>query len=1036
MNSGSSSKFRPFDICVITAANEYQAMGYENQLDLRKSKGYLPEGTEFFVFADPNGKRIGSGGSTIYVLYKLLEHFSKTSQYKSLGEVLEKRISIIHSGGDSRRLPAYSPVGKLFFPLPTDFFPLAEKDGKMDGFVTIFDLFLNNLSYLPYQENGQVIVASGDVLLVFDGSKAVIDELGVTGVAYPGPFEVATNHGVYIVGENHSSDKPVKVSDFLQKPTYDELEKCNGFDLANRAFIDTGIMNFANDAVKTLMDASGISIDDKKILVESEGLADLLINGDIQFDIYKEMPFAMLGKDMDDPFKGSIKEIPFLVSLLPFCEFFHAGTSRHLIQNFHAINYTASTYDFRNYNKSSILDKSILGNAFVYNSMIKTTNLKSRGASFIEGCQLDGKIRLEGNNIITGIPKTVRNIDLEEGNCITCIPIIRKSDEESEWVSVIYGIEDDFKRVCEDPKATFLNMNFMEWMKYRDISFDILWNDGDNHDVWNARIFPFHKCSDASLQSALKLQLKYKSHKNETDSLESWKSMPRMSLKEILESVDYKRLLDNYSELYRAISLENLADLITSSNELSSDKIISWCEKSGNYVTAAEKTFGLIEQETDNKLHQARLYKLLSNITNQAREKGVVISDSDIPNLLEPIDYEDKAFELVREAIRTGLDFGHKPQRADKISIRSDEVVWVSSAVRFDFAGGWSDTPPYCLEYGGSVLNAAVKLNGQYPIQVIGKLHDDYAIKINSIDLGEHITISDTSQMKDFDDPSVWTALPKASLIASGIIPEDLDFDLHDTLKRLGSGIDLTLFSAVPAGSGLGTSSILASAVIACLSKIVGQELTHEDLFNRTLYTEQLMTTGGGWQDQIGGFVGGVKHIQTEPGLYQIPRISWTDLKIEHNVDLSERFLLYYTGLRRMAKGILKNIVGKYLDRDEIVINTISQLREMSIEMKTLLDHRDIDNFGKSINKVWELNKVLDPGTTNDEIEKVLDMISPHIYGAKLLGAGGGGFFFIVTKGAKQSQIVKSILENDPPNHRARFYNFDIDMGGLKINVL
>jgi len=137
-----------------------------------------------------------------------------------------------------------------------------------------------------------------------------------------------------------------------------------------------------------------------------------------------------------------------------------------------------------------------------------------------------------------------------------------------------------------------------------------------------------------------------------------------------------------------------------------------------------------------------------------------------------------------------------------------------------------------------------------------------------------------------------------------------------------------------------------------------------------------------------------------------------------------------------MAKGILRNIVGKYLDRDETVINTISQLRTKSLEMKTLLDRRDIDQFGKSINEVWELNKILDPGTTNNEIEKILDMISPHIYGAKLLGAGGGGFLFIVTKGAKQSHLVKSILENNPPNNRARFYDFDIDMGGLKINVL
>ena len=278
---------------------------------------------------------------------------------------------------------------------------------------------------------------------------------------------------------------------------------------------------------------------------------------------------------------------------------------------------------------------------------------------------------------------------------------------------------------------------------------------------------------------------------------------------------------------------------------------------------------------------------------------------------LEPDKLEDKAFELICEAIGKGIHYDELPSQK-RIQIRSDEVVWVCSPARLDFAGGWSDTPPYCLEHGGSVLNAAVKLNGQYPIQVIGKLHPEPFIKINSIDLGEHIIVSEISEMLSYQDPTNWTALPKAAFVVTGIIPEYTKLNLQDILKELGSGIDLTLFSAVPSGSGLGTSSILGSAIIACLSRMLGQELTQEDssplikgvrgLFNRTLYMEQLMTTGGGWQDQIGGVVGGVKHITTEPGWFQTPRISWTDLKVRPDMVLSERFLLYYTGLRRMAK--------------------------------------------------------------------------------------------------------------------------------------
>ena len=104
--------------------------------------------------------------------------------------------------------------------------------------------------------------------------------------------------------------------DFLQKPTYDELEKCNGLDTANRAFIDTGVMNFGIDAIEVLMRASRVSLADGKIVVGKDSLCEDLINvreaiprigANIQLDIYKEIPFAMLGKlSTDDGLNGLV----------------------------------------------------------------------------------------------------------------------------------------------------------------------------------------------------------------------------------------------------------------------------------------------------------------------------------------------------------------------------------------------------------------------------------------------------------------------------------------------------------------------------------------------------------------------------------------------------------------------------------------------------------------------------------------------------------------------------------------------------------
>ena len=1059
-----------YDICVITAANEHQAQGYREQLKWRKDRGDLPENTEFLVFADPQGKRIGSGGSTIYVLYKLLEHFCHTDngKHQSPHELFKgKRILILHSGGDSRRLPAYSAVGKIFIPLPTSF--------STEGFVTLFDLLLNNFTQLPCLSDGQVVVASGDVLLSFDASEVAFSDSGVTGLAYPGPVEVASNHGVYIVPQTQSGENLRKVVDFLQKPTYDELKKCNGLDPANRAFIDTGVMNFGIDSIKVLMRASGISLEDGKVVVGKDSLCENLINANVQLDIYKEIPFAMLGKTvtvssvLSPYFTSALQEIPFSVNLLPYCDFFHIGTSKQLIQNFHTINYTASTYGFQNFSKSRAVDKSGLENAFVYNSLINTASIKSSGPSFIEGCNLEGEIQLDGENILTGIPKASGNIKLGNGICVTYVPV--NLENENGWASIIYGIEDDFKKLAEDNATTFLNDAFLNWMEGKGISPPDLWEDKEPHDLWNARLFPFSMDPAESMRISLSLQVEHVRYAQRL--LREWRESPRMSLREILKSVDYERFLNNYSNLCRKVNLESLAphktkslvseaNILTPKSNLSSEEILSWCVEADDYTKAIKSTLALIEQSEDI-LFQARLYKLLSNILRKAHEhKKDIDFETKVRLALEQIEtlpamqkvvsghsprhlatecgeiflsesLEYFAFELVREAIRKSLTLEHQPR---KIQIRSDEVVWVCAPARLDFAGGWSDTPPYCLEHGGSVLNVAVKLNGQYPIQVIGKLHPEPFIKINSIDLGERIIVSETSEMLSYQEPANWSALPKAAFVVTGIIPEDTKLNLQDILKELGYGIDLTLFSAVPAGSGLGTSSILGSAIIACLSRMLGQELTQEDLFNRTLYMEQLMTTGGGWQDQIGGVVGGVKHITTEPGLFQVPRISWTDLKVRPNMDLSERFLLYYTGHRRMAKNILRNIVGKYLDRDVTTLQTIDRLRRKSFEMKEELDHRNIDAFGKKIAEVWELNKTLDSGTSNEDIEAILSKISHLIHGAKLLGAGGGGFLFMVTKGERETQEIRRILVDYPPNDRSRFFDFDVDQYGLKISVL
>jgi hypothetical protein len=220
---------------------------------------------------------------------------------------------------------------------------------------------------------------------------------------------------------------------------------------------------------------------------------------------------------------------------------------------------------------------------------------------------------------------------------------------------------------------------------------------------------------------------------------------------------------------------------------------------------------------------------------------------------------EQKAFSLLREGLTmTALIEKQQP----RLSVYSDQIVWGRSPVRIDLAGGWTDTPPYCLMEGGRVLNIAIELNGQPPLQTYVKPCKEHHIVLRSIDLGASEVVKTYEELADFNHVGSPFSIPKAALVLAGFQPgfSQEQFDtLEHQLQAFGCGIEVTLLSAIPAGSGLGTSSLLASTVLGALNDFCGLMWDKNEIGRRTLVLEQLLTTGGGWQDQYGGLLHGVK---------------------------------------------------------------------------------------------------------------------------------------------------------------------------------
>ena len=150
------------------------------------------------------------------------------------------------------------------------------------------------------------------------------------------------------------------------------------------------------------------------------------------------------------------------------------------------------------------------------------------------------------------------------------------------------------------------------------------------------------------------------------------------------------------------------------------------------------------------------------------------------------------------------------------------------------------------------MLNAAVKLDGQNPVEAVVKKIPGNQIVLASEDSGAEQAFSEISQLQDSSNPYDPFALHKAALIACGIIPYREQISVEEVTKNLGSGLYLsTQVIHIPRGSGLGTSSILAGACVKAIYRMLGKELSQEELYNRVLCMEQIMSTGGGWQDQV-----------------------------------------------------------------------------------------------------------------------------------------------------------------------------------------
>ncbi|MDP3179514.1 MAG: hypothetical protein Q8M76_16505, partial [Spirochaetaceae bacterium] len=389
-----------------------------------------------------------------------------------------------------------------------------------------------------------------------------------------------------------------------------------------------------------------------------------------------------------------------------------------------------------------------------------------------------------------------------------------------------------------------------------------------------------------------------------------------------------------------------------------------------------------------------------------------------------------EAFDALRDTVISSIGRS-RPRRG----IVEDQIIWSRAPVRADLAGGWTDTPPYCFLNGGKVVNVAFELNGQAPLQCFVRGSPEPRIAIRSIDLGIEERVDSYEALADYPGIGSGFSIARAARCLCGFHPRfgAEGKGLRAELEAFGGGFDISLLSAVPKGSGLGTSSILSAVLLAALGELCRLGWDRQELVRRVLALEQMLGSGGGWQDQAGGIYAGLKLAQSRPGFGQDLTIRWLPESFLSPERCESVVLLYYTGITRVANDILKEIVRGMFLNDGAVLELLGETGDRATRLFDAAQRGSWPEACAEIERTWELKQELDSGTNTPAIAAIIDRVRDYLDAWTLPGAGGGGFLLMFAKDVQAAGRVKAELEAGPPNPRARFVRLSPSRTGLQV---
>jgi D-glycero-alpha-D-manno-heptose-7-phosphate kinase len=329
------------------------------------------------------------------------------------------------------------------------------------------------------------------------------------------------------------------------------------------------------------------------------------------------------------------------------------------------------------------------------------------------------------------------------------------------------------------------------------------------------------------------------------------------------------------------------------------------------------------------------------------------------------------------------------PTKSNKVIIRS------KAPLRLGLAGGGTDIAAYANLYGGYVLNATIDLYAYCILEP----NDRGIVCFEAADLGR--TEEYPAELRLDISP----ALKLHTGIYNRIVA---DYSDGQPLS-----FTMTTYCDAPAGSGLGSSSTLAVAIIKAYTEWLNLPLGEYDIAQLAYKVEREdLGLAGGMQDQYAATFGGFNFMEFHKDGGVIVNPLRLKRWIRNELEIS--LVLFYTGVSRESADIIKEQIRHTEKNDGRNLEGMHEMKRQAVLMKEAILKGDFASFSQSLKKGWEAKKNLALSISNPLIDEIYGCVMENgAESAKISGAGGGGFMMIYCNPRKCISLINALKKRE-----------------------